>query len=370
MTVQINSNYLEKYAKDYAAKVCDKFFSSRQFMTGQDIVQLTNSTQVNFFVIKRLFELWQDELGKLKSNPFFDYRDVAVHEALTQFMNVLSRRIKVERSHLQPLLESAVVQSIILATDPVGYYQSEVSKAPSGKVNEYLRENRKYYKWHDKAITFLIDKAGFGHDDSAYTRAISANYQVIKDSLESVNLLLATFGDILPFNLDAYLEKSNEDEKPKESITAPETKASFFEQIEEKPAPVIAKEVSEPVVIEKEQVQVVFEKPPVSNQGTSGKLDSKALKARFATESYKGMKGAIGELSESLAINQRFMFTKELFDGNADLLRHALKSIDGSHSFDEAINLVNTRYVGELGWDTDSEAVHEFLQLIYRRFAD
>lgn len=369
MTVQINSNYLEKYAKDYAAKVCDKFFSSRQFMTGQDIVQLTNSTQVNFFVIKRLFELWQDELGKLKSNPFFDYRDVAVHEALTQFMNVLSRRIKVERSHLQPLLESAVVQSIILATDPVGYYQSEVSKAPSGKVNEYLRENRKYYKWHDKAVTFLIDKAGFGHDDSAYTRAISANYQVIKDSLESVNLLLATFGDILPFNLDAYLEKSVDDKKPTERVEVSETKASFFEQIEEKPTPVI-KEVSEPVAVEKEQVQVVVETPPMRSTGTSGKLDSKALKSKFATESYKGMKGAIGELSESLAINQRFMFTKELFDGNADLLRHALKSIDGSHSFDEAINLVNTRYVAELGWDTDSEAVHEFLQLIFRRFAD
>jgi len=369
MTVQINSNYLEKYAKDYAAKVCERFFSSRQFMTGQDIVQLTNSTQVNFFVIKRLFELWQDELGKLKSNPFFDYRDVAVHEALTQFMNVLSRRIKVERSHLQPLLESAVVQSIILATDPVGYYQSEVTKAPSGKVNDYLRENRKYYKWHDKAITFLIDKAGFGHDDSAYTRAISANYQVIKDSLESVNLLLATFGDILPFNLDAYLEKSAEVEKPIERIEVSEPGSSFFEKIEENPIPSI-KEHSEPGV-EKDPVPVVIDTPPMKSIGTSGKLNVNELKSKFASESYKGMKGKeIGELSESLAINQRFMFTKELFDGNADLLRHALKSIDGSPSFEEAINLVNTRYVAELGWDTDSEAVNEFLQLIYRRFAD
>ncbi len=369
MTVQINSNYLEKYAKDYAAKVCDKFFSSRQFMTGQEIVQLTTSIQVNFFVIKRLFELWQDELGKLKSNPFFDYRDVAVHEALTQFMNVLSRRIKVERSHLQPLLESAVVQSIILATDPVGYYQSEVSKAPTGKVNEYLRENRKYYKWHDKAITFLIDKAGFGHDDSAYTRAISANYQVIKDSLESVNLLLATFGDILPFNLDAYRETSSEEIKLAEPLAESETKASFFEQIEEKSTQV-EKEVSEPATSERAEVRIEDETPLLKNFSTSGKLDFKALKAKFATEIYKGMKGPIGELSESLAINQRFMFTKVLFDGNADLLRHALKSIDGSHSFEEAINLVNSRYVSELGWDTDSEEVHEFLQLIYRRFAD
>jgi hypothetical protein len=257
-----------------------------------------------------------------------------------------------------------------LATNPVGYYQSEVSRAPSGKVNEYLRENRKYYKWHDKVVTFLIDKAGFGHDDSAYTKAISANFQVIKDSLESVNLLLATFGDILPFNLDIYLEKTGEDEKPTGGVKESETKASFFEKIEEKPI-LGVKEISEPVAVLKEQVRETIDTPPMKSTGTSGKLDPKELKSKFATESYKGMKGgAIGELSESLAINQRFMFTKELFDGNADLLRHALKSIDGSHSFDEAINLVNTRYVAELGWNTDSEAVLEFLQLIYRRFAD
>ncbi len=369
MTVQINSNYLDKYAKDYAAKVCETFFSSRQFMTGQDIVQLTNSIQVNFFVIKGLFELWQDELGKLKSNPFFDYRDIAVHEALTQFMNVLSRRIKVERSHLQPLLKSAVVQSIILATDPVAYYQSEVAKAPTGKVNEYLRENRKYYKWHDKAITFLIDKAGFGYDDSAYTRAISANYQVIKDSLESVNLLLATFGDILPFNLDAYLETSKEEEMRAEPLAESETKASFFEQIEEMPSHV-AQGVLDSHLVERGHVQNVAEPSPIKSAGNSEKLDSKALKIKFAAETYKGMKGPIGQLSESLAINQRFMFTKVLFDGNADLLRHALKLIDATHSFEDAIHLVNTRYVSELGWDTESEVVYEFLQLTYRRFAD
>ena len=80
------------------------------------------------------------------------------------------------------------------------------------------------------------------------------------------------------------------------------------------------------------------------------------------------MKGILGELADSLALNQRFMFTKELFDGNADLLRLALKSVDEVSTFEEAVELINARFVVELGWDIESEVVHEFMQQVYRKF--
>ncbi|MFC3416755.1 hypothetical protein [Algoriphagus hitonicola] len=362
MTVQINSNYLENYSKNFASKVCDRYYAEKQFITGQDIVQLTSAVQVNFFVIKRLFELWQEELEKLKSNPYFDYRDIAVHEALTQFMNVLSRRIKVERSYLEPLVAAAVQNAIQLATDPVGYYQSEIDKAPESKINEYLKENKKYYKWHVTVISFLVDKTGFGHDRSAYKKAIAANYQAVKENLESVNLLLATLGDVQAFDLDAYLVQ---EEVPSSPVVEKEKKesesdSSFFDQMGEDTSV-------------KPTVEPIRETPPapIQNSTSNGKkLNSEDLKSRFSIESYRGMKAILGELSESLAINQRFMFTKELFDGNADLLGHALKSIDDCRDFDQAIDLVNQRYVSELDWDVQSEAVHEFTQLIYRKFAD
>lgn len=377
MTVQINSNYLENYSREYAQLVCEKFFSNRQFITGQDIIQLTSSTQVNFFIIKRLFELWQEELAKLKSSPYFDYRDIAVHDALTQFMNVLSRRIKVERSNLEPLVKTAVAQAIQVATEPVSFYQKEISKAPQNKINDYLRENKKYYKWHDKVVSFLIDKTGFGHDSDSYLRAIAAHYQVVKDSLESVNLLLATLGDIKAFDADTYLGVE-------ESVFAPVSEStdkgesaegSFFDSMEtetpvQKSAPLASAPIaSTPIVEEKAGTNfVALEK--VSTSSSGNQLIASKLKAHFASESYKGMKGIIGELSESLALNQRFMFTKELFDGNADLLRHALKSIDEAGSFTNAVDLINARFVSELGWETDSEPVREFMQLVYRKYSD
>ncbi|NVK50426.1 MAG: hypothetical protein HWE09_11695 [Cyclobacteriaceae bacterium] len=365
MTTQINSNYLEKYAKDYAEIVCDRFYQNRQFITGQDIVGLTASVQVNFFVIKRLFELWQQELQKLKSNPYFDYRDVAVHEALTQFMNVLSRRIKVERAHLQPLLEYAVQKSIEVATNPVAFYQGEIDQAPAQKINDYLAENKKYYKWHSQVITFLIDKAGFGQDPVAYKKAIAANYQAIKEQLESVNLLLATLGEVKAFDLDAYLEKTQEAEVSK-PIVEEENKDSFFDEIETEATP---EEPEKETFPEESPMPEPPKAAPVSSTST-GKLDPNRVKSRFEAESYKGMKGLIGELSESLAINQRFMFRKELFEGNDDLLTHALKTLDACKSFEEAIDVINVRYLTELGWDESSDPVEEFLHVVYRRFTD
>lgn len=361
MTAQINGNYLEKYAIAYAELVCNQFFNERQFITGQEIIQLTPSAQVNFFIIKRLFELWQEELGKLKSSPFFDYRDIAVHEALTQFMNVLSRRIKVERHHIEGIIQVAVQKSIQVATDPVTFFQNEVGKAPVGKINEYLKENKKYYKWNEKLVTSLIDKAGIGNELANYCQAIEQNFKALEGSLDATQELMATLGETLLFDLVAYLgeEIGAQESAGEEAI---QVEGEEFESLH----------ATKEIVPDQENSSFTStnedENSPVSPSSTTQKLDAVRLKALFATESYRGMKGILGELSESLALNQRFMFTKELFDGNADLLRHALKSIDEVATFDEAVDLINSRFVVELGWNCDSEEVMEFMQQVYRKF--
>ena len=368
MTAQINGNYLEKYAISYAELVCDQFFSSRQFITGQEITQLTPSTQVNFFIIKRLFELWQEELAKLKSSPYFDYRDIAVHEALTQFMNVLSRRIKVERIHLAGIMQDAVHDAIQVATDPLNFFQNELAKAPAGKINEYLKENKKYFKWNEMLVTGLIDKAGIGLDFESYQQAILSNFQSLKVSLDSPKELLASLSDTLAFDLEEYWGESTSQIEETE-----ESKIIGFEQEEESPQFEAEEEVEEKVLIQLPEEEVLTPQPekrePIASASATGKgLDAAHLQALFASETYKGMKGIPGELAESLALNQRFMFTKELFDGNSDLLRHALKSVDELGTFEEAVGLINARFVVELAWDIESEEVHEFMQQVYRKF--
>lgn len=374
MNAKLNSQYVENYAAKYSQKICDAYFSQKKYMTGQEIMQLTASSQVNFFVIKSLFEAWQLELEKLKSNPYFDYRDKNVHEALKDFMNVLSRTIKIEREHFEPLLAEAAAYSILLAVDPVAYFSEEFEKTPEEQLPNYIRENKKYFKWHTSLVNNLVDRAGLGYSVKAYKSAVSHNFEQQEQTLEKAETLLKSMDAVQPLDFSKLVVG---DETKKETITENKSTSEEVLAAKEKEVELKQPDIKEKIV-EHPQEEVVEEvkiKEPEMVQattyssGSSGKnIDPLKAWARFENEEYSIMKGTIKELSESLGINQRIMFTKELFEGNPDLLTHALKSIDKCENFVEAIEIINQRYVSELDWDKESESVIEFLQLVFRKF--
>jgi hypothetical protein len=381
MSAKLNSNYVENYAKEFSKKVCDGYFPTKKYMTGQEIITLTPSIQVNFFIIKTLFEAWQEELEKLKSNPFFDYRDKAVHEALREFMNVLSRTIKIERFHFESLLVKAVKDSIFLAVNPLEFYKEEFGKQKAQEINQYLKENKKYIKWHSILITNLIDKAGLSHTHEAYQEALKTNFQNQKEKLESYKTLLNSMGQVFFLDFDQIVEAELVQSKVRPQAEpvpmVKENDRSFFDTLEESKESEFEIKERSSLIIESEE-SYLHEEEHVLENIPSEKLfktirpdqgiDPAKIWTRFESEQYSIMKGSIKELSESVGLNQRFMFTKDLFDGNPDLLKHALKSIDECGSFVEAIHLLNERYVGELNWNKESEVVDEFLQLVFRKF--
>lgn len=376
MTAKLNQTYLESYVNAFTSQVCDAYFQQYKYITGPQIVQLTPSDQVNLFVIKALFEAWQQELEKLKSNPYFDYRDKAVHDALKDFMNVLSRTIKIDRENFEPLLKTATRNAILLATDPQAYFIAEIEKTAEEQLNTYFKENLRYFKWHRSLIENLIDRAALGFSHKAFTAALRNNYEQQASTLLRAEELLKILAETRAIDFaDLFLreEKENiiEEASPEveEKAAEPEVKrSSLFTPIVETKQEV----TSYSVEVEVKEVAIVEESPKTSSPAPAalkeGKLDPNGIWSRFESEEYSIMKMSIQELTESIGINQRFMFTKELFDGNPDLLRHALKSIDQCDNFTEAINLLNLRYVDELKWDIHSEALDEFLQLLFRKF--
>lgn len=391
MSAKINSNYVENYAKEFSKQICEQYFSHKKYMTGHEIITLSPSHQVNFFIIKTIFEAWQLELEKLKNNPYFDYRDKSVHEALKDFMNVLSRTIKIERMHFEPLIIQAVMDSITLAVDPLEFYSNEIDKVQNNQVNQYLKENKKYYKWHNSLVFNLIDKAGLEQSKQAYKEALKLNFTNQNASLEDFRSLLNSMGQIRFIDFDEVVVKDIETKiEPKEILEAeksipeqriqeirrPEiTKEEIkkpIDPVKEKSMPTFENDEENPDGYDNEEEEFFIEKNLSFKQGiaanTANAIDPLQAWAKFETEEYSIMKGTIKDLSESVGLNQRFMFTKELFDGNPDLLKHALKSIDLCESFVEAINLINERFVGELNWDKNSDAVVEFLQLVFRKF--
>lgn len=380
MSAKINSNYVESYAKEFSGLVCADYFKTKKYMTGQEIITLTPSIQVNFFIIKILFETWQLEIEKLKSSPYFDYRDKAVHESLREFANLLSRTIKIERQHFEPLLIQAVKESISLAVNPLDFFKNEIAKVKDQDVNQFLKDNKKYIKWHTALISSLIDRAGLQHTREAYTRALENNFASQKAGLDGYKSLLNSMGQIkfLDFDLLVPVQDEQIEEIPKpapQPIQEPLATESFFDQIEEpsKPLPIRMPvsgqepELEDTVMVEEDLNDLPSERR-FKTVNLENRIDPIEIWNRLENEQYSVMKGTIKDLAESVGLNQRFMFTKELFDGNPDLLKHALRSIDECKSFVEAIELLNDRYVGELGWNKNSEIVEEFVQLIFRKF--
>lgn len=81
------------------------------------------------------------------------------------------------------------------------------------------------------------------------------------------------------------------------------------------------------------------------------------LSARLNASPIKSISGSIG-------INDKFFFIRELFAGNAESFRQAMNTLDEADNFNNAYNYLVKTY----GWDMDSEAVQQLLNLIRRKF--
>jgi len=105
MTIQINRNYLESTRMIMLRSVCEKVFSQDNLSLVREFYPINGQySSPTFFCHKtNISKFGKVELEKLRVAPTLLQR-CAVHESLTQFMNVLSRRIKVEKSNWKPLV--------------------------------------------------------------------------------------------------------------------------------------------------------------------------------------------------------------------------------------------------------------------------
>ena len=107
-------NYLHEYAEETAQELSDKFFQDKYILEGSDLMSFCSVKQINFFVLKVLFEEWEKETARLKS-PYFDFEHQAVKDALDVFMEKLSFHIRIEKKHFMPLLQAAIEEALLLA---------------------------------------------------------------------------------------------------------------------------------------------------------------------------------------------------------------------------------------------------------------
>lgn len=73
----------------------------------------------------------------------------------------------------------------------------------------------------------------------------------------------------------------------------------------------------------------------------------------------------IANLQKAIGINEKFLFTKELFGGNATLYSETLNYLNGLSDLNDAIIYLQENF----DWDEGNEAVSKFIDLLRRKYS-
>ena len=141
----------------------------------------------------------------------------------------------------------------------------------------------------------------------------------------------------------------------------PEVVEKVVEKIVEKPVEVIKEVVVEkPVVVAAPVAAPEPEIPEIQEiQPEPQPEPVKEVASPNATLYGK----AVTDIRQAISLGDRFLYQRELFGQNAELMQRTLTELDGLASFDEAVN-----YISRFNWDTESNTYQQFLITLHRRF--
>ena len=143
----------------------------------------------------------------------------------------------------------------------------------------------------------------------------------------------------------------------------PAPEPQVVEKIVEKPVEVIKEVVVEKPVVaaapivepEKPEELVIEEKPEVPEEPVIEEaVDHKA--AIYGK--------AVDDIRQAISLGDRFLYQRELFGQNAELMQKTLTELNELGSFDEAVAYISSHFQ----WDTESSTYQQFLVTLHRRF--
>lgn len=392
MLHKFNLSALNDYSQRFARKVCDDFFAQNTTASGQQILNLTEIPQINLFAISSLYEKWRADAENFRS-PYFDFEQEEVKEALKQFMNVVSRNIAVKREVLEPILFEAIKDTLVLLIDPSSYFNELFRNQENFSVTaELVQQLCKYVRFNK----FIPQELAKGMKDRSFVyvnQAIEWSEQALQlhaDELDSVEQWVGHFSAKVPLDISHLVKKTMRVELLK---VIDEPNRSFFDTVVPEPEPeytpavVAAPEPTpapEPVV----PSDSVWKQEPVSymppapanptpatlNQVVGGSENGvkESLNDRLRVEqssiSDVYQKQAITSISQSIPLNQKFMFIHHLFSGSNSAYETAIAELEQAPDYDTARSLITYKFASQYLWDMTGDVVGDLLEIVKRRF--
>lgn len=180
--------------------------------------------------------------------------------------------------------------------------------------------------------------------------------------------------------LEEQLKEANEsiklvgDKAQSEKLEEPEVEVELIMDDEEPEYDEVTEETTdteeEPEVkVEEEVKEEVKEEPkkpvPAPEKKTKTKSEAKPQPAAVATQG--SLFGTMVEdIRQAISLGDRFLFQRELFDSNGELMQQALDELNELYTLNEALEYINEHFE----WDKESTAAQLFENVLKRRFAN
>ena len=191
--------------------------------------------------------------------------------------------------------------------------------------------------------------------------ALEARVAQLEAQLEKVNETVKVLGERLEAN-EAKGEKLSVEEANEEPEIEVELIMEEEEEIEEEPIETLDI-VEETPAVEEPAVEEPIVVEPIAEPVMEPVVEKPAPRPMPQQTSLFGT--AVEDIRQAISLGDRFLFQRELFAGNGELMQKTLDEINGLDSFNEAMEYVMSNFE----WDKESTAVQLFENVLKRRFA-
>ena len=104
----MKKNNLESFLQSVLEKIKNNSLIKNDNFSGKEILEFTEIYQVNLFILKKIFEEWEQNIEKNKSS-YFNYDSEQVVSISREYSNILSKNISINIDQVNSVLNFGII---------------------------------------------------------------------------------------------------------------------------------------------------------------------------------------------------------------------------------------------------------------------
>lgn len=168
-------------------------------------------------------------------------------------------------------------------------------------------------------------------------------------------LTVETQSEVLDVEIEEPLEKEEEKEIVEDTLNeSPEEVEEVEEEIEEQEELEVEEDNDDEEELEDDEDKVAVNEERIEL----------IAKPEILTRNDSIVNSKIEDISKAISLGDRFLFQRELFGNNGEIMQKTIAHLNSMNSAEEAMTYLQKKF----DWDKESTTVERFIQLISRRY--